>query len=105
MAMFYYKLTKNNAKKNKYLTLFGLDNIRYSYEDYIKLLYDVFLYSEARTEPLKKSIKNDYIQLNKKLKYLYDEETLRHLNDNSSKNIVIYQRSFICSNTDFKSNP
>ena len=74
MAMFYYKLTKNNAKKNKYLTLFGLDNIRYSYEDYIKLLYDVFLYSEARTEPLKKSIKNDYIQLNKKLKYPYFSE-------------------------------
>jgi len=74
MAMFYYKLTKNNAKKNKYLTLFGLDKIRYSYEDYIKLLYDVFLYSEARTEPLKKSIKNDYIQLNKKLKYPYFSE-------------------------------
>ena len=74
MAMFYYKLTKNNAKKNKYMALFALDNIRYSYEDYIKLLYNVFLYSEARTEPLKKSIKNDYIQLNKKLKYPYFSE-------------------------------
>jgi len=74
MAMFYYKLTKNNTKKNKYMALFALDNIRYSYEDYIKLLYNVFLYSEARTEPLKKSIKNDYIQLNKKLKYPYFSE-------------------------------
>ena len=71
MAMFYYKLTKNNAVKKKYMALFSLDEIIYNYEDYIKLLYDVFLYSEARTESLKKSIKKDYIQLNKKLNYPY----------------------------------
>ena len=75
MAMFYYKLTKNIAKKNKYMKLFILNTIRYSYKDYIKLLQDVFLYSEARTEPLKKSIKNDYVQLNKKLKYPYFSES------------------------------
>ena len=75
MAMFYYKLTKNIAKKNKYMKLFILNTIRYSYKDYIKLLHDVFLYSEARTEPLKKSIKNDYVQLNKKLKYPYFSES------------------------------
>ena len=75
MAMFYYKLTKNIAKKNKYMKLFILNTIRYSYKDYIKLLQDVFLYSEARTEPLRKSIKNDYVQLNKKLKYPYFSES------------------------------
>jgi len=75
MAMFYYKLTKNISKKNKYMKLFILNTIRYSYKDYIKLLHDVFLYSEARTEPLKKSIKNDYVQLNKKLKYPYFSES------------------------------
>ena len=75
MAMFYYKLTKNISKKNKYMKLFILNTIRYSYKDYIKLLQDVFLYSEARTEPLKKSIKNDYVQLNKKLKYPYFSES------------------------------
>ena len=56
------------------MKLFILNTIRYSYKDYIKLLQDVFLYSEARTEPLRKSIKNDYVQLNKKLKYPYFSE-------------------------------
>ena len=71
MCMFYHKLTQN---KSKYKKLFSLNNIRYSYEDYVKLLYSVFLYSEVKTKPLKEAVKNDYIQLNKKLKYPYFSE-------------------------------
>ena len=53
---------------------FNLNDILYSYEDYIKLLYNVFLYSEAKTKPLKETIKNDYMLFNERLKYPYFSE-------------------------------
>ena len=74
MGMFYHKLTEKNTKNNTYKGLFNLNNIRHSYEDYIKLLHSVFLYSEAKTKPLKETIKNDYIQLNNNLEYPYFSE-------------------------------
>ena len=74
MNLFYYKLTHNSSRQKKYNKLFNLNHIRYSYEDYIKLLYSVLLYSEAKTKKLKEPIKKDYIQLNEKLKYPYFSE-------------------------------
>ena len=74
MGMFYHKLTQNKSNQSTYKRLFSLNNTRHSYEDYVTLLHSVFLYSEAKTKPLKETIKNDYIQLNKKLAYPYFSE-------------------------------
>lgn len=74
MSMFYYKLTQNKDSQNTFKRLFSLNNIRHSYEDYVILLHSIFLYSEAKTKSSKETIKNDYIQLNKKLAYPYFSE-------------------------------
>ena len=74
MGMFYHKLTQNKSNQSTYKRLFSLNNTRHSYEDYITLLHSIFLYSEAKTKSSKKTIKNDYIQLNKKLAYPYFSE-------------------------------
>ena len=74
MGMFYHKLTQNKSNQSTYKKLYNLNNTRHSYEHYITLLHSIFLYSEAKTKPLKEAIKNDYIQLNKKLAYPYFSE-------------------------------
>ena len=75
MCLFYNKLTQQKSVLKKHKEQFNLNDILYSYEDYIKLIYNVFLYSEAKTKVLKEAIKNDYMLLNKKLKYSYFSET------------------------------
>jgi hypothetical protein len=74
MGMFYHKMIQNKSNQRTYKRLFSLNNTRHSYEDYITLLHSIFLYSEAKTKSLKETIKNDYIQLNKKLAYPYFSE-------------------------------
>jgi hypothetical protein len=74
MGMFYYKMIQNKSNQSTYKKLYNLNNTRHSYEHYITLLHSIFLYSEAKTKPLKEAIKNDYIQLNKKLAYPYFSE-------------------------------
>ncbi|EAR11715.1 hypothetical protein PI23P_00885 [Polaribacter irgensii 23-P] len=75
MCVYYYKFTNDKNQQKKYLALFDFNYVRYSYEDYIKLLYNVFLYSEAKTTSLKEAIKNNYVLSNKSLKYPYFSET------------------------------
>lgn len=74
MCLFYNKLTDKKSVLKKHKGQFNLNDILYSYEDYIKLLYNVFLYSEAKTKPLKETIKNDYMLFNERLKYPYFSE-------------------------------
>ena len=39
MCLFYYKLTHDKTKQNKYSQLFNLNSESYAYNDFIKLLY------------------------------------------------------------------
>jgi len=74
MCAIYYKIIGDKKHEAKYSTLFSLDECRYSYEEFIKLLYQVYLYSNAKNPSLKKKIKTKYIQLSKKFNYPYFSE-------------------------------
>ena len=74
MCVFYYKIIGDKKHEAKYSTLFSLDECRYSYEEFISLLYQIYLYSSAKNPSRKTKIKKKYIQLSEKLKYPYFSE-------------------------------
>ena len=55
MCAIYYKIIGDKKNEAKYSTLFSLDECCYSYEEFIKLLYQVYLYSNAKNPSLKKN--------------------------------------------------
>ena len=74
MGAFYYKLIGDEKKEAEYNTLFSLNECRYSYEEFISLLYQIYLYGSAEGLSNKTKIKKKYIQLSKKLNYPYFSE-------------------------------
>ena len=74
MGAFYYKLIGDEKKEAEYNTLFSLNECRYSYEEFISLLYQIYLYDSAEGLSNKTKIKKKYIQLSKKLNYPYFSE-------------------------------
>ena len=75
MSLFYYKLTDNKSKQRYYEALFDVSFVRYCYEDYVRLLYNSYLYAEAKTKSSKASIKTDLLELSEKLNYPYFSES------------------------------
>jgi hypothetical protein len=90
MCMFYYKWTHDSSNQKKYAQLFNLNYIRYSYEDFILILYNVYLYADTKTMKRKAIVRADYNRLCKKLQYPYfSEEFLEDFHTNPKKKSVI----------------
>lgn len=74
MCMFYFKYTKNSIEENKYNRLFSIDACRYSYEDFIAILHQVYLFDTSKTVTKKGLIKKEYIQYSNQLNHPYFSE-------------------------------
>jgi len=74
MCLFYYKLTHNTTKQKKYSQLFNVNSVSYAYDDFIKLLYNIYLYACTETADNKNTIEVDYNQICKKMEYPYFSE-------------------------------
>ena len=74
MCMFYYKLTQDNSNQKKYALLFDPLYIRYSYEDFILVLHNIYLYADTTGMKRRAIVRADYTQLCKKLQYPYFSE-------------------------------
>ena len=76
MCMFYYKLTQDKSNQKKYALLFDPLYIRYSYEDFILVLHNIYLYADTTVMKRMAIVRADYTQLCKKLQYPYFSEEL-----------------------------
>ena len=74
MSLFYYKLTGDIENETKIIKFFKLSECQYSYEEFIDLLYLVYLYNNTTTSAHKKKIKARYQSLSEKLNYSYFSE-------------------------------
>lgn len=76
MSAFYYKFTNNGNKEIESIKQFDISEYKYCYEDYTNLLYLIYLYHSNKSSSKRKSLKNKYIELSKKLNYPYFSEDL-----------------------------
>lgn len=76
MSAFYYKITNNGNKEIESIKQFDISEYKYCYEDYTNLLYLIYLYHSNKSSSKRKSLKNKYIELSKKLNYPYFSEDL-----------------------------
>ena len=76
MCMFYYKLTQDKSNQKKHALLFDPLYIRYSYEDFILVLHNIYLYADTTGMKRMAIVRADYTQLCKKLQYPYFSEEL-----------------------------
>ena len=74
MCMFYYKLTQDKSNQKKYALLFDPLYVRYSYEDFILVLHNIYLYADTTGMKRRAIVRADYTQLCKKLQYPYFSE-------------------------------
>ena len=91
MCMFYYKLTQDNSNQKKYALLFDPLYIRYSYEDSILVLHNIYLYADTAGMKRRAIVRADYNQLCKKLQYPYFSEELfeEYFNERENKSGTI----------------
>jgi hypothetical protein len=75
MCMYYYKWTGNLTRQKEYASLFELSYVRNSYEEFILLLYNVYLYADTKSSSKKASIKRAYDRLSEKMQYPYFSES------------------------------
>ena len=76
MCLFYYKLSGDIENETKILKSFKLSDSRHSYEEFINLIYLIYLYDSTTTKTTKMNIRTRYKSLNKKLNYPYFSEDL-----------------------------
>ncbi len=76
MCLFYYKLIGDIENETKILKSFKLSDSRHSYEEFINLIYLIYLYDSTTTKTTKMNIRTRYKSLNKKLNYPYFSEDL-----------------------------
>lgn len=69
MCTYYYKLIGEKSLEKKYFKLFTFDEIRYSYEDIVSIFLLIYNYSNENNNSNRKKIKEQYIELQKKLNY------------------------------------
>ena len=74
MSLFYYKLTGDKENETKIIKFFKLSECPYSYEEFIDLLYLVYLYNNTTISAHKKKIKARYQSLSEKFNYSYFSE-------------------------------
>ena len=82
MNLFYFKLTKNNKMQKKYNGLFSVDACLDSYEDFIIILHQIYLFGAAKTHNNKEVSKKKYTQLSAQLNFaLFSEDFLQEYFD------------------------
>ncbi|MDG1309054.1 MAG: hypothetical protein P8P13_00995 [Flavobacteriaceae bacterium] len=74
MSAFYYKLSDNKAEALKNFNHFSLNECRYSYEEFIKLIYLIYMYEDSKLASEKNQIRMRYKTLSEKLNYPYFSE-------------------------------
>lgn len=74
MCLFYYKLIGDIKNEKKFFKSFELSNCRYSYKEFISLIYLIYLYDNSTTIAIKNKIRTRYLNLSRKLNYSYFSE-------------------------------
>ncbi|MDG1724809.1 MAG: hypothetical protein P8I11_03885 [Bacteroidia bacterium] len=74
MCMFYYKLIGEKKKEIKYFNLFTLDETRYSYQEFVSIFYNIYLFNNSENSAEKRIIKEKYTKTVKKMEYLFFDE-------------------------------
>ena len=72
--MFYYKLIGEKKKEIKYFNLFTLDETRYSYQEFVSIFYNIYLFNNSENSAEKRIIKEKYTKTVKKMEYLFFDE-------------------------------
>ena len=87
MCLFYYRLKGDKKNENKFFKSFKISECRYSYEEFINLIYLIYLYDRSTTKAEKLNIRTSYKTLNKELKYPYfsDAFLLKYFIESSPK--------------------
>lgn len=74
MSAFYFKLTKNKSEEIKNFKRFNIQECRYSYEEFIDLIYQIYLYHNSKLISDKRLHKKNYFKLSQKFNYPYFSE-------------------------------
>tara|TARA_B110000459_G_scaffold35558_1_gene37838 strand:+ start:1821 stop:3065 length:1245 start_codon:yes stop_codon:yes gene_type:complete len=74
MCAFYFKFTKNKTEELKNFKRFSIHECRYSYEEFIDLMHQIYLYHNAKLISEKILVKKNYFKLSQKLNYPYFSE-------------------------------
>lgn len=69
MCAYYYRINGLGILERKFYKLYDENSLRYSYEDFIKILHKVYLFDKYKKHKQKELIKEKYIKLSKKLNY------------------------------------
>ena len=67
MSIFYFKYTQNSVEEKRHNRLFSINDCMYSYEDFITILYHIYVFGSTKIGSKKDRIKKEYIQLSKQL--------------------------------------
>lgn len=74
MCMFYYKLKNKKDEEKKYSKLFNINESRYSYQEYITLLHQIYLFHGTQLKNKKTLFKKKYATLSNQFNYPYFSE-------------------------------
>ena len=74
MSAFYFKLTKNKFEEIKNFKRFNIQECRYSYEEFIDLIYQIYLYHNSKLISDKRLHMKNYFKLSQKFNYPYFSE-------------------------------
>ena len=74
MCAFYFKFTKNRSEEIKNSKQFSIHECRYSYEEFIDLIHQIYLYHSSKLISEKRLVKKNYFKLSQKLNYPYFSE-------------------------------
>ena len=69
MCAYYYRINGLGILERKFYKLYDENSLRFSYEDFIKILHKVYLFDKYKKHKQKELIKEKYIKLSKKLNY------------------------------------
>lgn len=74
MCAFYYKIQEDTLNEKKYIRLFSLDDCHYSYQEFITIIHQIYVFGTTKTTSKKKLIKKNYTDLSTQLNYPYFSE-------------------------------
>ena len=69
MCAYYYRINGLGILERNFDKLYDENSLRYSYEDFNKILHKVYLFDKYKKQKQKELIKEKYIKLSKKLNY------------------------------------
>ena len=69
MCIFYYRINGLSNLERNFFNLFDKNIVRYSYQDFINILYQVYLFDKSKTKKQKVMLKEKYSLISEKLGY------------------------------------